>query len=132
MRKLNLARLALLGIATSLLHTGTADSSTNQYNQALAQADDQYICSNYNNCGKCGGRCNIKNPNTPGLTPEQKKQAEEYQKNHPSEEGKEQKNQPSAPGQEDCGVFCASSDSDASQSTKVSTHMRAKRQNIAN
>jgi len=132
MKKMDLCKLALLGITLGLT-TSSIQAHTNDINdisnQTLADAGDRYICSSYQNCGKCGGSCNIKNPKTPGFTPEEIKQAEEYQKEH-AKEKEGAKDGPSAPGQEKCGTFCASTSGNSTSSDDNSSTMKAKRNTL--
>lgn len=132
MKKIDLCKLALLGITLGLTTGAISPTSTDVSQQLLADASERYVCSSYQNCGKCGGACNFKNPKTPGLTPEEVKKAEEYQKEHGKDKGATA-TEPSAPGQEKCGSFCASSSGDdADASNENSSAMRAKRQNFRN
>lgn len=111
-----------MGITTGLALSQNISASPIELNQQMAQSSDQYICATYNNCGLCGGKCNIKNPETPGFTPEQKKEAEEYQKKH-----KDDKKDDKSSKDDGNQVFCnAKKDADSTDS-KNSEKMKAKR-----
>lgn len=133
MKKNDLCKLALIGISlgmtTSALQAATEEKDSKEL-LSLTDKKDQYVCSSYQNCGKCGGACNLKNPKTPGLTDEQKKEAEEYQKQHQDKAGAQ--SGPSLPGQEKCGAFCASPSDSSDSSSDNSASMRAKRETLRN
>lgn len=132
---MDLCKLALLGLTlgltTNAIQASENTSSNTVSHQALANGGDHYVCSSYQNCGKCGGSCNFKNPNTPGLTPEEKKKAEEFQKENEKEKGSTQET-PSAPGKEKCGTFCASISGNSDSSSDNSSAMKVKRQSLRN
>lgn len=126
MKKMDLCKLALLGIflgtASSSLQANPQDLHTKQL---LADNSDRYICSAYQNCGFCGGRCQIKNPKTPGLTPEEVKKAEEYQQE------KEKKTDKEESDQNKCGSFCsATKDGNSRDKNDNSSTMKTKRDNL--
>lgn len=116
-----------MGITAALTLSAAPERSEKVSNQELADAADQYICANYNNCGLCGGKCSLKNPETPGLTPEQKKEAEEWQKKH-KEKQEEKKKHGDTSADEDAEILCnAKQENTAKKESKQSSKMKAKR-----
>ncbi len=91
MNKSSLAKVALIALLASSVTVVAAPEKTQlkvNASDSSANGQDHYVCLKYNNCGKCNGKCVPRNPQTPGLTPEEKKEAEENQKNNDANKGK--------------------------------------------